>query len=390
MLKYIKHPQHIGFGACLIIVRQSKFTKESYNMEILRKAIKAFIGDVDFKDPVTVGNGHINSTYLVKTNNNSYCLQKINTSIFRDLDGLMNNIEAVTEHIRKKSIALGRNPYRSTLKFLTANTGKSYVLIDGAAYRMYHYIDDVFTIEKMEKAEHFYLSGVAFGEFARFLSDFDASVLSETIKNFHNTVSRYNDFEMAIEANASGRADQVADEIAFVRERKAFTSMFVDRLNDGSLPLRVTHNDTKLNNVLFDNKTETPVAVIDLDTVMPGSYLYDFGDAIRSGATHAAEDEQNLDLVDFDLELYKAFAKGYLEQCGKSLTEVEIELLPYASIMLTLECGIRFLTDHINGDTYFRIHRENHNLDRCRTQFKLVAEMEKNLDKMKEIINSLL
>lgn len=359
-------------------------------MEILRKAIKAFIGDVDFKDPVTVGNGHINSTYLVKTNNNSYCLQKINTSIFRDLDGLMNNIEAVTEHIRKKSIALGRNPYRSTLKFLTANTGKSYVLIDGAAYRMYHYIDDVFTIEKMEKAEHFYLSGVAFGEFARFLSDFDASVLSETIKNFHNTVSRYNDFEMAIEANASGRADQVADEIAFVRERKAFTSMFVDRLNDGSLPLRVTHNDTKLNNVLFDNKTETPVAVIDLDTVMPGSYLYDFGDAIRSGATHAAEDEQNLDLVDFDLELYKAFAKGYLEQCGKSLTEVEIELLPYASIMLTLECGIRFLTDHINGDTYFRIHRENHNLDRCRTQFKLVAEMEKNLDKMKEIINSLL
>ncbi|MBQ2809486.1 MAG: aminoglycoside phosphotransferase family protein [Clostridia bacterium] len=359
-------------------------------MEILRKAIKAFIGDVDFKDPVTVGNGHINSTYLVKTNNNSYCLQKINTSIFRDLDGLMNNIEAVTEHIREKSIALGRNPYRSTLKFLTANTGKSYVLIDGAAYRMYHYIDDVFTIEKMEKAEHFYLSGVAFGEFARFLSDFDASVLSETIKNFHNTVSRYNDFEMAIEANASGRADQVADEIAFVRERKAFTSMFVDRLNDGSLPLRVTHNDTKLNNVLFDNKTETPVAVIDLDTVMPGSYLYDFGDAIRSGATHAAEDEQNLDLVDFDLELYKAFAKGYLEQCGKSLTEVEIELLPYASIMLTLECGIRFLTDHINGDTYFRIHRENHNLDRCRTQFKLVAEMEKNLDKMKEIINSLL
>ena len=197
MLKYIKHPQHIGFGACLIIVRQSKFTKESYNMEILRKAIKAFIGDVDFKDPVTVGNGHINSTYLVKTNNNSYCLQKINTSIFRDLDGLMNNIEAVTEHIREKSIALGRNPYRSTLKFLTANTGKSYVLIDGAAYRMYHYIDDVFTIEKMEKAEHFYLSGVAFGEFARFLSDFDASVLSETIKNFHNTVSRYNDFEMA-------------------------------------------------------------------------------------------------------------------------------------------------------------------------------------------------
>ncbi len=358
-------------------------------MENLNKAIKAFIGDVEFSIPAPVGNGHINSTYLVKTANNSYCLQKINTSIFKDLDGLMNNIEAVTEHIRKKSIALGRNPYRSTLKFLTANTGKSYVEINGSAYRMYHYIDDVFTIEKMENPSHFYLSGVAFGEFANFLSDFDASVLSETIKNFHNTVSRYNDFESAIANNLSGRASEAQAEIAFVRERKDFVSMFVDRLADGSLPLRVTHNDTKLNNVLFDIKTEAPVSVIDLDTVMPGSYLYDFGDAIRSGATHAAEDEKNLDIVDFDLELYKAFAKGYIEQCGNSLTEVEIELLPYASIMLTLECGIRFLTDHINGDTYFKIHREGHNLDRCRTQFKLVYEMEKNLDKLKEIINSL-
>ncbi len=359
-------------------------------MNPVTKAVKAFIGDVNFSDPVPVGNGHINSTYLVKTANNSYCLQKINTSIFKDIDGLMNNIEAVTDHIRKKSIALGRNPYRSTLKFLTANTGKSYVLIDDAAYRMYHYIDDVFTIEKMEKAEHFYLSGVAFGEFANFLSDFDASCLAETIKNFHNTASRYNDFEAAITANASGRAGKVENEIAFVRARRDFMSMFVDKLANGELPLRVTHNDTKLNNVLFDNKTEAPVAVIDLDTVMPGSYLYDFGDAIRSGATHAAEDEPNLDLVDFDLDLYLAFAKGYLEQCGKSLTKTEIELLPYASIMLTLECGMRFLTDHINGDTYFRISREGHNLDRCRTQFKLVAEMEKNLDKMREIINSLL
>ena len=359
-------------------------------MENLIKATKAFIGNVDFQDPVPVGNGHINSTYLVKTKNNSYCLQKINTNIFKDLDGLMNNIEGVTHHIRKKSILLGRNPYRSTLKFLTAYTGKTYVVVDDSAYRMYHFIDDVFTIEKMENPEHFYLSGVAFGEFANFLSDFDATSLSETIKNFHNTVSRYNDFEDAVSKNISGRADDVAEEIAFVRARKDFTSMFVDKLADGSLPLRVTHNDTKLNNVLFDSKTDTPVAVIDLDTVMPGSYLYDFGDAIRSGATHAAEDEKNLDLVDFDLDLYRAFAKGYLEQCASSLTKTEIELLPYASIMLTFECGMRFLADHLNGDTYFKIHREGHNLDRCRTQFKLVYEMEKNLDKMKEIITSLI
>lgn len=359
-------------------------------MNNLNTAIKAFLGDMKFSEPVTIGNGHINSTYLVKTDSDDYCLQKINTSIFKNVDGLMNNIVAVTEHIRKKSVELGRDPLRSTIKFLTTKDGLAYTLVDGDAYRMYHYIDDVFTIEKMEKTEHFYLSGVAFGEFANFLSDFDASCLFETIKNFHNTASRYNDFEVAVKENKSGRASQVADEIEFVRARKEFTSMFVKRLEDGSLPLRVTHNDTKLNNVLFDNKTEAPVAVIDLDTVMPGSYLYDFGDAIRSGATHAAEDEPNLDLVDFDLDLYKAFAKGYMEQCGASLTATEIELLPYASIMLTFECGMRFLTDHLNGDTYFRISRENHNLDRTRTQFKLVSEMEKNLDKMTEIINSLL
>ena len=166
--------------------------------------------------------------------------------------------------------------------------------------------------------------------------------------------------------------------------------MFVDRLNDGTLPVRVTHNDTKINNVLFDEETNLPSTVIDLDTVMPGSYLYDFGDAIRSGATHAAEDEPNLDLVDFDLGLYEAFAKGYLSMCKDSLTPLEIELLPYASIMLTLECGMRFLGDHLNGDTYFRIHREGHNLDRCRTQFKLVAEMEKNIDEMRKIIDKCL
>ena len=359
-------------------------------MENLNTVIKLFLGDIEHSTPYSVGNGHINATYRVDTSNGSYVIQKINTSIFKDVDGLMNNIVAVTNHIAKKNSELGRNSMRSTLNFLFDKNGKAYVMVNGSAYRMYHYIDDAFTIEKMENPEHFYLSGVAFGEFANFLSDFDASCLVETIKNFHNTASRYNDFEAAVAENISGRACDVKDEIDFVRQRKAFTSMFIDKLNDGSLPLRVTHNDTKLNNVLFDKETQSPVAVIDLDTVMPGSFLYDFGDAMRSGATHAAEDEKNLDLVDFDLELYKSFAKGYLEQCSKSLTKVEIELLPYASIMLTLECGMRFLSDHINGDTYFKIHREGHNLDRYRTQFKLVAEMEKNIDKMTEIINSLL
>ena len=357
--------------------------------EILSAAQSFFPNEKEIQiEPL--GNGHINSTFLVTTSRSKYVMQKVNTNIFKDADGLMANVQAVTHHIRKKARAVGDDPERATLHFMPTPDGDRYLLKDGAVYRIYVYIDNAYTIETMENEEDFYWAGVAFGKFANDLSDFDASKLTETIKNFHNTASRYNDFEKAVSDNVSGRASEAQAEIEFVRARKSFTSLFVDRLNDGSLPVRVTHNDTKINNVLFDDQTKRPSTVIDLDTVMPGSYLYDFGDAIRSGATHAAEDEKNLDLVDFDLGLYEAFAKGYLSQCKDSLTDVEIELLPYASIMLTLECGMRFLGDHLNGDTYFRIHREGHNLDRCRTQFKLVSEMEKNIDNMKNIIEKYL
>lgn len=350
------------------------------------KAVNTFLPDEKFISCENLGNGHINSTFLVTTDKGQYSLQIINTNIFKDVDGLMSNIQSVTHFLRKKARNSGIDPQRSTLRFLPGPENKRYVMIEDKAYRMYEYIDKVFTIEKMENPEHFYSAGVAFGNFAKLLSDFDASLLVETIKNFHNTASRYLDFEKAVSDNISKRASEVENEIAFIIERKDFMSLFVDKLENGSLPLRVTHNDTKLNNILFDEETGEPAAVIDLDTVMPGSYLYDFGDAIRSGATHAAEDEQNLDLVDFDLGLYESFAKGYLSQCKDSLTSVEIEMLPYASIMLTLECGMRFLTDHLNGDTYFRIHREGHNLDRTRTQLKLVKLMEAKLDEMRAII----
>lgn len=353
--------------------------------DILTAAQQFFPNEEEIKcEPL--GNGHINSTFLVTTSRCKYVMQKVNTNIFKDVDGLMSNVQAVTHHIRKVARAEGVDPERATLHFMPTPSGDRYLNLNGDVYRIYVYVDNAYTIEKMENEEDFYWSGVAFGKFANDLSSFDASKLTETIKNFHNTVSRYNDFEKAVSDNLSGRRDEASEEIEFVRARKGFTSMFVDRLNDGSLPVRVTHNDTKINNVLFDMTTKRPSTVIDLDTVMPGSYLYDFGDAIRSGATHAAEDEKNLDIVDFDLGLYEAFTKGYLSQCKDSLTDVEIELLPYASIMLTLECGMRFLGDHLNGDTYFRIHREGHNLDRCRTQFKLVSEMEKNIDNMRAII----
>ena len=357
-------------------------------MENIIKIASCFIPGEKIIDCKPIGNGHINSTYVIETDKNTkYSVQEINTKIFSNVEGLMSNIDKVTEHIMKKTLAKNEDPKRATLSFLTnVETGKKYALAENHAYRMYEFIDDVFTIETMEDPTNFYSAGLGFGGFAKSLCDFDAGQLVETIVNFHNTPSRYKDFKNAIKFNYNNRLNDVADEVAFVKARKDFMSLFTNKLTNGDLPLRVTHNDTKINNILFDRKTGAPAAVIDLDTVMPGSYLYDFGDAIRSGATHAAEDEIDLSKVDFDLGLYEQFTKGYLEACGDSLTPMEIEMLPYASIMLTLECGMRFLTDHLNGDTYFKVHRENHNLDRARTQFKLVADMEKNIVNMRCII----
>lgn len=356
-------------------------------MDNIAAIVEKFIPGAKVIEYMPIGNGHINTTFMIKTENGSYSLQQINTKIFTNVEGLMSNIDKVTEHIMKKAIKNGEDPHRATLNFLTnVTTGKKYALLGDHAYRMYEYIGEVFTIETMENPENFYSAGLGFGGFAKVLSDFDAGQLVETIVNFHNTPSRYRDFKKAIEFNYHGRLAGVKKEVAFVKARKDFMSLFTNKLENGDLPLRVTHNDTKINNILFDAETGAPAAVIDLDTVMPGSYLYDFGDAIRSGATHAAEDEQDLSKVDFDLGLYEQFTKGYLEACGDSLTPMEVKMLPYASIMLTLECGMRFLTDHLNGDTYFKVHRENHNLDRARTQFKLVADMEENVDNMRAII----
>ena len=261
-------------------------------MHEIEKVAEAYFPNESLISVAPLGNGHINSTFLITTDRNKYTLQKVNTNIFKDIDGLMANIQAVTHHIRDKARSEGLDPERATLHFMLAPDGTRYLNYNGDVYRAYIYIDNAFSIEKMDSPEHFYQSGIAFGKFARDLSDFDASVLTETIKNFHNTISRYNDFEKAVSDNITGRANDVKEEIEFVRARKEFTHMFVDRLEDGSLPVRVTHNDTKLNNVLFDNDTGLPTTVIDLDTGMPGSYLYDFGDAMRSGSTHAAEDER--------------------------------------------------------------------------------------------------
>lgn len=336
-------------------------------------------------------NGHINSTFILTFNEDGnikkYVLQKISTEIFKNPEGLMNNIVGVTKHIRKKNDDMN-TPWadRCTLTFLPTTNGKYFYLDEeNNCWRVYEFIDDVYTCNAIENLSDFYNAGVAFGEFQNLLADYDSSSLVETIPNFHNTVSRFADFKKAIQENKSGRLDNVIEEVEFAIAREKDTHILVDLIAEGNLPLRVTHNDTKLNNILFDNATNKGICIIDLDTVMPGLSLYDFGDSIRFGANTAAEDEKDISKVSLDLELYEAYVKGYLSSAKDALTDLEKELLPFGAKLMTYECGIRFLADYLNGDIYFHTDYADHNLVRARTQFALVADMEKKMDEMKEI-----
>lgn len=338
-----------------------------------------------------INNGHVNSTYtlffeevgkVVK-----YVLQRVNTVAFKNPDILMSNIVAVTSYINEKNHEMNI-PWadRGTLTFIPCTDGKYYYMENGNCWRVYKYIDGVYTLNTIKSPEIFENAGIAFGDFQNILAGFDGSTLYETIENFHNTASRYNDLMKAIEENRSGRVGLVKNEIEFVKQRESDTHILVDLINEGKLPLRVTHNDTKLNNILFDNTSNKGICIIDLDTVMPGLSLYDFGDSIRYGANTAAEDEKDLSKVSLSLELYEAYVKGYLSSAKNSLTDLEKELLPLGAKMMTLECGIRFLTDFLNGDVYFKTEYDEHNLDRCRTQFTLVADMERKMKEMQEIV----
>ncbi len=332
------------------------------------------------------GCGHINDTYCVYAADKRYILQRINHHIFPNVKGLMGNIQSVTETIRQKVVEAGGDPERECLQIIPTKAGAPYLEFEGNYYRMYVFVENTLSLQTVENPVHFYYAAVAFGQFQRRLADFPADTLCEVIPNFHNTASRYRDFEAAVAADKMGRAASVADEIAFVRERQADTEVLVELLASGELPLRVTHNDTKLNNVLLDDQTGKPMAVIDLDTVMPGSALYDFGDSIRFGTNPATEDEPDLSKVYCDVSLFEEYTKGFLEACGESLTAKEKELLPFSSYMMTLECGIRFLTDYLNGDTYFKIHYPEQNLNRCHTQFKLAADIQAKMDELCAIV----
>lgn len=333
--------------------------------------------------------GHINSTFFVTTDSGcKYVIQKINKNVFKKPDEVMANICGVTEYLKKLIVKNGGDPERETLTVILSKDGKAYYVDeDGEYWRTYLCIRDAKTEDSADSEELFELVGEAFGNFQYMLSGYDASALYEAIPNFHNTKNRFANFVKALEENKSKRAHKCENEIAFVKDREAKCSLIVDCIEQGRIPLRVTHNDTKLNNIMLDSKSGKPLAVIDLDTVMPGSLLYDFGDAIRFGASSAAEDETDLDKVFVKCEMFDAFAKGYIRGLNGSATEEEIKMLPVGAYMITFENGIRFLTDYLDGDNYFRTEYPDHNLDRARNQFKLVADMETKEEVLNEIIS---
>ena len=327
------------------------------------------------------GEGHINLTLLVTTTEKRYIMQKMNTRVFTDPDSLMANICGVTEHLASRGI--------ETLVVVPTKDGKSF--LKGAdCYRVYDFIENTVTYQKVTDKEVFKNSGKAFGEFQNYLAEFDASKLTETIKRFHDTPNRFEAFKKALEADAFDRAKECKAEIDFVLSHENTYGIAMEGLADGTLPLRVTHNDTKLNNILMDAESGEARAVIDLDTIMPGSMLFDFGDSIRFGASTAAEDEPDLDKVHFDIELFKAYAEGYCGAVKDSITKKEAELLPYGAYLMTIECGMRFLTDYLSGDTYFATKYKGHNLVRCRTQIRLASEMEAQFTEMGKIIENIL
>ncbi len=337
------------------------------------------------------GNGHINDTYLVRFDDDGkkvkYILQRINKNIFKKPEQVMMNILGVTTHLKKKISEYGGDPERETLTVIKTCNGKPF-FVDGYGdyWRAFVFITDSVSLELPEDENDFYQSAVAFGTFQKMLADYPADTLFETIPNFHNTPVRYQTFLASVEKNASGRADNVKEEIEFVKARAEFMSVLEDSHKNGILPLKVTHNDTKINNVMLDKDTREPVCVVDLDTIMPGYSVNDFGDSIRFGASTAVEDEKDLSKVHFDVHLFETYTRGFLHGCEGTLTDGELSLLPEGAKMMTLECGMRFLTDYIDGDTYFKTAYDDHNLVRCRTQFRLVSEMEQHWDEMKSIV----
>lgn len=337
------------------------------------------------------GNGHINDTYVLVYREGGekkrYILQRINHEIFKKPWEVMENVVGVTEFLQKKIAEQGGDPERETMHVVPAKDGSAYQkLADGTYWRVYRFIEGASCYDEVKETKDFYECALSFGHFQKMLADYPAKELHEAIPDFHNTVKRLESFKKALEADVMHRAAEVAEEIRFILDREKDCHAICDLLESGEIPVRVTHNDTKLNNIMIDDETGKGICIIDLDTVMPGSALYDFGDSIRFGACTGAEDEPDLEKISCDLELFEAYTKGYIEGCEGSLTKTEIRMLPMGAKVITLEQGIRFLTDYLEGDHYYKTDRPGQNLDRARTQLKMVKDMEEKWGKMEEIV----
>ena len=364
------------------------------NDAILNEVIAAYDFPETLMGAVRYGSGHINDTFCLvcqpqEGNAIRFILQGLSVAAFPRQAELMENFIGVTSHLRKKIEAAGGDVMRETLNLVSTRDGKPYYVDStGKTWRLMPYVEGTVCLQKATP-ELFEASARAFGRFQCLLADYPAHTLHESIVNFHNTEDRFAKFLAALEADKLGRAKDVAAEIQFVMDRKADCSAALNALREGKLPLRVTHNDTKLNNVLIDEETQEGICIIDLDTTMPGLSIYDFGDSIRFGANHSAEDEKDLSKVNFDIDLYRIYTRGFLEGAQGGLTDAELEYLPWGAKLMTLECGIRFLTDYLDGDNYFHIRYADQNLDRCRTQFKLVSDMEQQWDEMHKIVREI-
>jgi len=359
----------------------------------LGNIVEGFVFEGEFSGAEKYNFGHINETYIIyftkkgKREKQRYILQKINHNVFKNPEQVMENIEKVIRHLQDKIIENGGDLKRETLNIIPSVDGKCFYRCPRDNFwRAYEYIEGSRSYQIVESPYHFYSAGKTIGKFQKLLHDFPPSALYDTIPGFHDTRKRYEDFLEAVNKDLLDRAQKVRGEIDFVKHREDKVSRLVNMLREGKLPLRVIHNDTKFNNVLIDDQTGEGVCLVDLDTVMPGLSLYDFGDAIRYGTNLAGEDEHDLSKVNMDLMLYEQFCRGYLETTGDILTEDEVKLLPFAAWLITLECGMRFLTDYLNGDVYFKVSREGQNCQRARTQFKLVWDMESKYELMKNII----
>ncbi len=356
----------------------------------LAAALQAYAFPGELLSVERYGQGHINSTYCVTCRipggQCRYILQGLSKAAFPRPDWLMENFAGITAFLTKKIQENGGDAARETLSLVETADGKPYFTDEtGKAWRLVPFIENT-ECYQTATPELFESSARAFGKFQYMLTDYPVETLHEAIVNFHNTEDRFVKFLQALEADKMGRAKEAAEEIQFVLDRKADCSVALQAQREGKLPLRVTHNDTKLNNLLFDRDTCEAICVIDLDTTMPGLSINDFGDSIRFGANHSQEDEQDLSKVNFDMDLYEAYTRGFLEGAQGSLTADELAYLPWGARLMTLECGIRFLTDYLDGDNYFRIHYPQQNLDRCRTQFKLVRDMEAQFDQMAAVV----